>query len=493
MSSQSLKEKTAKGFIWAAFNNGAQQVLNLIIGIFLGRLLSPADYGMAGLLQIFTLIASALQESGFIAGLANRKEVRHEDYNAVFWFSICISAIIYVILFFLAPYITLFYEKSDLTGINGLSDLTPLARYTFLGFFIASFGIAHRAHLFRTLQVKKHAIVSIVSLTLSGITGITMAYYGYAYWGIATQGLVFVASNDIMFWWMSGWRPTFNFSFKPLKEMFGFSSKLLITNITIHINNNILTVILGRFYSIHEVGLFNQANKWNSMGYSTVNGMVSGVAQPVLRNVIDDQERQKRVFRKMLRFTAFVCFPAMFGLSLVATELISITITDKWIESAKLLQMLCIGGAFIPLQTLFTNLIISEGRSDTFLYSTATLGILQIITALFCHSYGLQTMIVAYVCINIIWLFVWHYLAHSRIRLTLFETVKDILPFAFIAGIVMLITAMVASYVPNIWMRFITKIILAAALYCGVMWISGSSTFKESMEYIFKKKKDSQS
>lgn len=490
MSNQSLKEKTAKGFIWAAFNNGAQQVLNLIIGIFLGRLLSPADYGMAGLLQIFTLIASALQESGFIAGLANRKEVRHEDYNAVFWFSICISAIIYVILFFLAPYITLFYEKSDLTGINGLSDLTPLARYTFLGFFIASFGIAHRAHLFRTLQVKKHAIVSIVSLTLSGITGITMAYLGYAYWGIATQGLVFVASNDIMFWWMSGWRPTFNFSFKPLKEMFGFSSKLLITNITIHINNNILTVILGRFYSIHEVGLFNQANKWNSMGYSTVNGMVSGVAQPVLRNVIDDQERQKRVFRKMLRFTAFVCFPAMFGLSLVATELISITITDKWIESAKLLQMLCIGGAFIPLQTLFTNLIISEGRSDTFLYSTATLGVLQIITALFCHSYGLQAMIIAYVGINIIWLFVWHYLAHSRIRLTLLETVKDILPFAFIAGMVMFITSMVASYVPNIWMRFITKIILAAALYCGVMWISGSSTFKESMEYIFKKKKD---
>lgn len=489
MSGQSLKEKTAKGFIWAAFNNGAQQVLNLIIGIFLGRLLSPADYGMAGLLQIFTLIASALQESGFIAGLANRKEVRHEDYNAVFWFSISISAVIYVILFFLAPYITIFYEKSDLTGINGLSDLTPLARYTFLGFFIASFGIAHRAHLFRTLQVKKHAIVSIVSLTLSGITGITMAYFGYAYWGIATQGLVFVASNDIMFWWMSGWRPSFKISFKPLKEMFGFSSKLLITNITIHINNNILTVILGRFYSIHEVGLYNQANKWNSMGYSTVNGMVSGVAQPVLRNVIDDKERQKRVFRKMLRFTAFVCFPAMFGLSLVATELITITITEKWIESAKLLQMLCIGGAFIPLQTLFTNLIISEGRSDTFLYSTATLGILQIVTALCCHSYGLQTMIIAYVCINIIWLFVWHYLAHSKIRLTWIETIKDILPFAFIAAGVMLITAMIASYVPNIWMRFITKIILAVTLYCGLMWLSGSSTFNESMEYLLKKKK----
>lgn len=488
MADQSLKEKTAKGFIWAAFNNGAQQVLNLVIGIFLGRLLSPADYGMAGLLQIFTLIASTLQESGFTAALANRKEVRHEDYNAVFWFSIGISIIIYIILFFLAPYITIFYEKSELNDINGLSDLTRLARYTFLGFLIASIGIAHRAYLFRTLQVKKHAIVSIVGLTLSGITGITMAYYGYAYWGIATQGLVFVASNTVMFWWMSGWRPTFSFSFSPLKEMFGFSSKLLVTNIVQNINNNILTVILGRFFSPHEVGLFNQANKWNSMGFSTVNGMVSGVAQPVLHHVVDDRERQKRVFRKMLRFTAFVSFPCLFGLSLVAKDLIVITITDKWIESAELLQLLCIGGAFIPLQTLFTYLIISKGRSDVFLYCTTALGVIQICTALCCYPYGVKSMIFAYVCINVVWLMVWYFFARKEISLKLHETIKDILPFATIAGISMIATAAVTFPITNIWLRFLAKIITAVVFYLTAMWLAGSSTFKESMEYILKRR-----
>ena len=445
MADQSLKEKTAKGFIWAAFNNGAQQVLNLVIGIFLGRLLSPADYGMAGLLQIFTLIASTLQESGFTAALANRKEVRHEDYNAVFWFSIGISIIIYIILFFLAPYITIFYEKSELNDINGLSDLTRLARYTFLGFLIASIGIAHRAYLFRTLQVKKHAIVSIVGLTLSGITGITMAYYGYAYWGIATQGLVFVASNTVMFWWMSDWRPTFSFSFSPLKEMFGFSSKLLVTNIVQNINNNILTVILGRFFSPHEVGLFNQANKWNSMGFSTVNGMVSGVAQPVLHHVVDDRERQKR-------------------------------------------QLLCIGGAFIPLQTLFTNLIISKGRSDVFLYCTTALGVIQICTALCCYPYGVKSMIFAYVCINVVWLMVWYFFARKEISLKLHETIKDILPFATIAGISMIATAAVTFPITNIWLRFLAKIITAAVFYLTAMWLTGSSTFKESMEYILKRR-----
>ena len=131
-----------------------------------------------------------------------------------------------------------------------------------------------------------------------------------------------------------------------------------------------LTVILGRFYSQEEVGYFNQANKWTSMGYSTILGTINGIAQPVLRNVSEDTERQCRVFRKMLRFTAFISFPALFGLSLIAPELITITITDKWNESAIIMQILCIGSAFLPIQNLYSNLVISKGKSDIFMWNT---------------------------------------------------------------------------------------------------------------------------
>ena len=88
---QSLKEKTAKGLFWGGFSNGIQQLLNLLFGIFLARLLTPSDYGMVGMLAIFSLIASSIQESGFTAALVNKKEVTHNDYNAVFWFNAAIS------------------------------------------------------------------------------------------------------------------------------------------------------------------------------------------------------------------------------------------------------------------------------------------------------------------------------------------------------------------------------------------------------------------
>jgi len=478
--SESLKEKTAKGLFWGGISNGLQQLLNLFFGIFLARLLTQEDYGMVGVLSIFSLIAATLQESGFIAALANRKEIRHKDYNAVFWFSTLTGLFMYLLLFACAPLIARFFETPE---------LTPLARYSFLGFLISSTGVAHSAYLFRSLKVKQRAMASVFGLLLSGTTGVTLAYLGFAYWGIATQSLVYVATTTGCYWYFSPWRPTFRVDFSPLKEMFMFSSKLLVTNIFHHIHNNIFSVILGKFYALTDVGNFNQANKWNYMGHSLINGMITGVAQPVLAQVTDDKERQLRVFRKMMRFTCFVSFPAMFGLSLVAPELITIAITDKWIESARMLQILCISGAFIPIVNLCGNLLISKGKSDIFMWNTISLVIIQLGIALILYPYGIYILISVYAGINIAWLLVWHHFVKREIGYSLSALMKDLLPYLFIAGGVMAITWFCIANSTHIYMRFVAKIVMAVSLYVLIMWLSGSATFKETIHYLCKRKK----
>ncbi len=454
------------------------QLLNLIFGIFLARLLTPADYGMVGMLSIFSLIAGSLQESGFTAALINKKEISHKDYNAVFWFCSGISLLLYIILFLAAPLIADFYNNED---------LIPLARYSFLGFFIASLGIAHSAYLFRNLMVKQKALTSIIALIVSGCVGVSMAFAGFSYWGIATQSIVYVATVNLCYLHYSPWRPTFNFDFSPLKGMIGFSSKLLITNIFNHINNNLFSIILGRYYSEKEVGYFNQANKWNQMGHSLITGMITSVALPVLNQVADDRERQQRVFRKMLRFTAFVSFPAMLGLSLIAPELITITITEKWLPSARILQILAIGGAFIPIMQLYTNLIISKGKSNIFMWNTIIQGITQLTVMYLLYPYGIHTMICVYVSINICWLLVWHYFVWKEIRLSLWNALKDILAYAIIATAVILATYFATDIIDNCYLSITSKIILAGILYTVIMRLSGSKTFKESIQYILKK------
>ncbi len=480
MPEETLKQKTARGLFWGFVNNGSMQFLNLLFGIFLGRILSPEDYGMVGMLTIFSLIAGSLQESGFIAALANKKEVKHEEYNAVFWFSTSISFCLYWILFFLAPLIADFYNEPK---------LIPLARYAFLGFFISSLGIIPSAYLFRTLQVRQRSIATILALGLSGIVGVTLAFNGFSYWSLATQSLVYISILTLCVWNVCPWRPTLQWNFRPIREMLGFSSKLLLTNIFTHINNNLFSVILGRFYGEKEVGQFNQANNWNYRGHSLISGMVGGVAQPLFAQINDEPERQVRAFRKMLRFTAFISFPAMLGLSLIAPELITIAITDKWLESAHILQILAIGGTFIPIAGLYTNLLISKGKSNVYLGNTVALGMLQLILMLLLHPYGIYTMSCVYVCVNMLWLFVWHYFVYKEIRLNLWHVLKDIVPYACIALFVIGFTYWITLKIENIYLSIIVKTLLAASLYTLITWLSGSATFKECWGYLIKKKK----
>ncbi|MBQ8502270.1 MAG: lipopolysaccharide biosynthesis protein [Bacteroides sp.] len=475
MAEQSLKEKTAKGLFWGGVSNGMQQLLGLLFGIFLARLLTPADYGMVGMLSIFSLIASSLQESGFTAALANRKEVRSEDYNAVFWFNIFCSGCLYMVLFLCAPLIAAFYQQPE---------LTKLARYTFLGFFISSSGIAHNAYLFRHLMVKQKAIAQVTAICLSGCVGVTLAYFGFAYWGIATQSLVYIAVLTSCYWYFSPWRPTFSFDFSPIRSMFGFSIKLVITNLFSNINHNFLSLILGRYYSETEVGYYNQATKWNSMGYLSISGMINGVAQPVLAGVNDERERQLRIFRKMLRFAAFVSFPAMLGLGLVAEELITLAVTSKWLPSASLMQLLCLWGAFVPVIGLYQQLIISKGKSTLYMWNIIALGILLLSAVLLAHPYGIRTMLMLYVGIQIAWLLLWNYWVWREIGLTLWHTLLDILPYASTAVTVMVAAHYLTLDWPDICLRLAGKVGIAASLYILIMWLSRSVTFKESIRYL---------
>ena len=489
MAENSLKEKTAKGLMWGSIGNGAQLILGTLFGIFLARLLSPSDYGMVGVLQVFILIANTIQDSGFRMALANRKEVRHEDYNAVFWFNVGSAAILYALLFFLAPFITAFYQKSDFAIDHDLSALTPLARFCFIGIVTASLGTAHYAYLFRTLQVKQKAIITITSLSISSLIGITMAFLGYSYWGLATQGVAFTVCNTVLFWHFSKWTPTLPVSFKPLKEMFGFSSKLLATSICGCINGNILSVMLGRFYSVTNVGIYNQANKWTSMGANLIQSTVLEVAQPVLRNVADDRERHKRVFRKMLRFTAFIAFPALFGLAFISRELILITVTDKWIESVPLMQILCVCAFAAPIQALCMNLVISKERSDLILWNTLAFGTVQLSAVFFTYPYGIHTMVCAFATINILWLFVLFFFVHREIGLRLSEALLDTTPYAATATCAILATSFILSGLENIYLLFGLKIVLTALFYTLLMWACGSATFKECIGFLSRKNK----
>ena len=472
---QTLKQKTAQGLFWGFLSSGAMQLLNLIIGIFLARLLSPEEYGIVAMLAIFTLIAGNLQDSGFSVALINIKDIKHNDYNAVFWFNTGVSLLLYVVLFLSAPLIAGFYHQPC---------LVPLSRFLFLGFIFASMGIVPNAVLTRELRVKEKAIVSLLALLLSGTVGVVMAFKGFSYWSLATQQLLYNVIICIGRYYFARWEPSFKVDFTPVKQMFVFSYKVLITAVLTTINNNMLTVVLGRLFPAASVGNYNQANKWNTMANQLVSNTIAQVAQPVLMRVNDDHERQRRVFGKMLRFTAFLAFPAMFGLSLVAPQVILIAIGEKWVDSIPLLQILCISGAFIPLYTVYQNLFLSMGKSDYYMWLTISQIVVMFTAVVACHSMGVTAMVIAFACISILWLLVWQVFASRLIGYSFMSMIRDLTPFLFSAIAVMGLTWLLTMPVSNIYLLLFIRVLVALLLYLTVMKLSKAVIFKECLDYL---------
>lgn len=471
-----LKEKTAQGLLWGGLNSGIQQIVGLAFGIVLGRLLSPSDYGIMAMISIFSLVATALQDSGFRTALTNIEHPKHEDYNSVFWFNIIMASSLYVILFLAAPLIGEYYHTPR---------VVPLCRYAFLSIVIASLGTAQSAYLFKHLRAKQQAEAGALAVILSSLTGVGMAFAGMAYWSLATQGLVYVGINTLLQWHFSPWRPSIHgITFAPIRRMFRFSCKILATTIMTHVNNNVLNILLGHYFTPRDTGNYNQAYQWNTKCYSLVQSMVAQVAQPVLVSLNGEEGRQKDVFRKMMRFTAFITFPLLFGFGLVAKEFIVTAIGEKWLASAQLIQILCISGATMPLSTLFSNMIISKGRSGTFFWCTFTLGLVQIATMIMIWPMGIRTMVIAYTLLNTSWLLVWLFFVRRLIGYGYWMFFCDVMPFALAAAGVMGVAYVATMPLSNLIALLVTRFIIAVVLYYAVMKIARVKILAECERFV---------
>ena len=473
--SDNLKNKTAKGLVWGLFNQGAMQVLNLVFGIVLARLLTPADYGIVGVLAVFTMIAQELQTAGFTQALINLKEPQHKDYNSVFWFNITMSAFMYLVLFLSAPLIADFFHEPKLLWVS---------RFVFLAFFISSFGIVANAYMTKHLMMKEMAVIGIISLLCSGTVGIVLAFLDFSYWALAWQQITYITVYNIGRYIVVPIRPSLSFSMEPIKKMYKFAFNMMLTNIVNSLSMKILTFIFGRMLPMDQVGNYTQADKWNITASDTIRCAVNNVAQPVLAEVRDDKERTLRVLRKMMRFASFVSFPAMFGLALVSEEFILCTIGEKWHASASLLGLLAVGGSLMPHYALMKNIVISHHRSMLYMWLCVVQIIFQIAIAIGFARFGMYYVVLAFVVYTVLYFFVWHFFTKPITGYSLFALMKDIMPFALISLATMTAAYFATSFITNNWLLLLSRMVVAAIIYVGILKLLKAEVLNEALSFV---------
>lgn len=473
MDNRSLKEKTFSGMKWSALDKIFQNIFIFISGVLLARTLNKSDYGLLGVLMIFVSLANLLQDSGFSTALIRKKDVTETDYSTVFYSNICVSIFIYILFFFVFP---LFVSDEK-------SILTPLSRFLFLSFLFNSFSSVQNTRLVKSLNYKLITKINFFAVFVSYGFALIMAFTGYGVWALASQIVILSFLKMISLWMFAKWRPTKQFSKVSFNNLFSFSSKLLLGSALNSIMVNIPQNIIGKCYSLGITGIYNQASRQ----FNSVNELLTGmhsVSFPVLSTVNGD-DLLKKAIRKFVRIKAIMVFPVFMGLALVAVPFMQLLGEDgKWADAAPVLQLLCVSGFFLGLESVNGDILRIKGKSGTILNLTIFHTVLMAITLIIPLILGLGYIyyVGAISATYVVRYFTSCYISNRLIGYKFIELLKDLYPYliisSFCVGCGYLLTFLISDYL----FLLISQIVAVALLYVGILYLSGSKVFREAIE-----------
>ena len=480
--------------MWNGVDKFFFQFVALIVGIITARFLSPQDFGFMGALAVFTMLSNILVESGFTSALICRDGNTDNDYSAIFFVNILIAVVIYLILFFSAPYIALFFR---------MPELCSLSRFLFLSIIINSFGIVQNIILSKSLSFKVISLADLTSALVSGVATVLMVMNGFGYWALAWQILLQNIVRVAFLWAASSWRVSFHPSFGVIKEVFSFSSFMLFSSFINTVVKNIYSVIIGRLFNPAMLGFYSQANKYQQIPSTVIQSTISGVAYPVLSNLKDDETRQLMYLRKIVRIAACVIFPVMFGLAALMAPLVSILLTDKWLPAVPYFQIMVPVAVVLPFHALNTNLVLIRGFSRTNLLLEAVKNglILLSVFAVYalasftsCIEMDINWLLIFFSVANVLSYLFDMFMSQRLAGYRVISQLKDILPY-FLVSAVMFAVVSLLDYLNAEHALIGSKIastavlmVIAVAFYAASLKILGSKVFDEAWSLIVKRR-----
>lgn len=419
MAEQSLKDKTIKGTIWSGIDNVAQFGVTFIVSIVLARLLSPDDYGLIGIIAIFTAVCQALINGGFTTALIRKKDATDDDYNTAFIVNFGVSVLLYVVVFLISPFIAVFFHRDELVALTQVSSL---------GMIIGALGLVQQTRLTKRIDFKTQTKITIVASVASGMVGITMALMGLGVWSLVAQSLTSQGLRTILLWVANRWVPQLRFSSASFHELFGFGWKMMLSGVLDTIWKELYQVVVGKFYSPATLGQYTRAKSFSQLFSSNLTNVIQRVTYPVLSNIQDDKERMISAYRRIIKVTMFITAISMFFLGAISEPLLYCLIGPKWYEATTYLPLICITGSFYPLHAINLNMLQVQGRSDLFLGLEIVKKIIGILPLSVCFMYGVMPMLYVSVLTSIICYFLNSYFPGKMLGYSSWMQIKDIAP-----------------------------------------------------------------
>lgn len=458
------KNGIISGFIWRLAEKTTAQLVSFVVSIILARILMPEEYGIVAIVLVFINIADIFVTSGLSTALIQKKDASFEDFSCIFILTLGVSTILYMILFFAAPYIASFYDNESLTIVIRVFSIKVL---------ISAWNSVQNAYVSRHMLFRKFFFSTITGTIISGCIGIIMVYKEYGVWALVAQYLLNAVMNTLVLNFTIDWKPQFYFSWKRTKPLVKFGIRILIADLFGTIYNNLRALLIGKFYSSADLAYYNKGKQIPELLSSNVDTSISSVLFPAMSNHSNNYDEVKRLTKKAVRTMSFVSWPIMLGLCAVAEPLIILLLTEKWRFSIIIMQILCISKPLDMITNANLQAIKAVGRSDIVLkleFVKKPVGLLLIIISL---RYSVKAVAFSLIIYDIYATIINMIPNKKLLKYGVKEQLMDIIPFVTIATIMAVIVGAI-RYIP---IGYVFTIIIQTLL--GIfLYISFAILFK---------------
>lgn len=465
------KKELARNTVWNTLERFSLLGIQLFCTFILARFLTPSDFGIVGMLVVFTAIANILVDSGFGTAIIREKDVSSVDYSSVFYLNVLLAIIIYVILYLCSPLIATFYHEPILEDVS---------KVTFLVIPLLALQLIQTTILQRNLQFKKLAVITFVSSATSSILAIILAYYLRNVWALVLQNLMTYAIKTILLWVLGRWHPILNFSWNSIRKYFKFSKNLLLSGLIGSLFNNINALLIGRFYTSADLGFYSQANRINDIASHQMSGVIRSVSYPVLSKLNNEGGNLREGYRKVIAVTLIFVGGIVALLMGVAQDLMEILMgSPEWRVAGKYVFILGVSGILFPLHAINQNILSVKGNSKAILYLEFTRRCIMVLILSITVNFDVTVFVMGYSIYSFLLLFLNLYVCGKPINYSIWEQFADVLPI-FVRHAAMIGVALLSNYMlaeAHIVLRFFITLLLSSC--CGFILFYKHPQFKD--------------
>lgn len=472
-----LKEQAKKGLIWSAVQRFSSQGAQFVFTIIIARQLTPEDYGVVGMLGIFLAVATVFVDGGFTNALIRKQDRTQADLSTVFYFNIVIGLLAYLVIFAIAPFVADFYDMPMLTDVLRVFGLTIIIN-SFCAIQMTLFNI--------NIDFKTQTTISLISIFVSGIVALCCAFAGMTYWTLVIQALTSSIVSTSLYWVMSNWRPILVFSKQSFHEMFSFGSKLLIQGLINSIYGNIYPIIIGKLFAASTLGNYTRAQSFANFPSVAMTGIMQRVTYPVLCRMQDNEHELAYTYRKFLRLSAFVIFPLMTGLAALSTQFVILTIGEKWLFCALLLQIICFSVMWYPIHAINLNLLQVKGRSDLSLRLEIIKKIVGVAILCISAPFGIVAMCYFHILSSLFCLIINTYYTGKLINFGFIRQMRDLSPTLIISVAMYGLILFVNQMITHLWLQVVIGAFIGIAFYVVMSFLFNKDEWKTLLSQVKK-------